>query len=187
MRIGIDISQLAFENTGVANYLENLLVGLLKLDRENEYVLFYSSLRKRLNFEKFNTHRNVTVKSFKIPPVLLELIWNRLHVLPIEQFIGDIDIFISSDWTQPPTRAKKFTILYDLIVYKFPKESHDEFRFSLKNFSIRPNIVESQKRRLNWVKKECDAILCISESTKKDAMKLIHIGEEKLHVVYPGI
>ena len=50
MRIGIDISQLAYSGTGVANYLENLVSELLKIDTKNEYVLFFSSSLRR-NFQ----------------------------------------------------------------------------------------------------------------------------------------
>ena len=49
MKIGIDISQLAYERTGVANYLSKLIEYLLKEDKENEYVLFFSSLRRKLD------------------------------------------------------------------------------------------------------------------------------------------
>ena len=62
MRIGIDISQLAYPNTGVANYLEGLLSELLKSDRENEYILFYSSLRTRIQNSKFK----ITVQKSKL-------------------------------------------------------------------------------------------------------------------------
>jgi hypothetical protein len=173
MKIGIDISQLAYANTGVANYLRSLVESLLAMDKENEYVLFYSSLRKDLRFKIKNT--NVTLKTFKFPPTLLDILWNKLHVLPIENLIGDIDIFISSDWTEPPTKkAKKATILYDLIVYKSPEETAKK-------------IIETQKRKLYWTKKECDVILCISESTKRDAVELLGISEEKLKVAYPGL
>lgn len=110
-----------------------------------------------------------------MPPCLLDLLWNRLHIFPIERFIGDIDVFISSDWTEPPAiKAKKATILYDLIVYKYPKET------DLK-------IIATQKRKLKWVKKECGIIFCISESTKNDAMEILGIEEKRLKVVYPGI
>ena len=126
MRIGIDISQLAFEDTGVANYLENLLNALLKIDSRNEYVLFFSSLRRNFQFSIFNfqSNPNVKIKIFKFPPTLLNLLWNKLHIVPIEWFIGDVDVFITSDWTEPPVKkAKKATILYDLIIYKYPNET----------------------------------------------------------------
>jgi hypothetical protein len=88
--------------------------------------------------------------------------------------IGKVDIFISSDWTQPPSNARKATILYDLIVYKYPEETADK-------------IIQVQKRKLDWVKKECDMIFCISEATKKDAIEVLGIEEKRLAVVYPGI
>jgi glycosyltransferase involved in cell wall biosynthesis len=191
MKIGIDISQTAYEGTGVANYVKNLVENLLAIDDKNKYILFESSLRQSSKYKvfsiKYKHKRNVSFKIFPFPPTLLDFLWNRLHILPIEWFIGDVDVFISSDWTQPPTaKAKKATILYDLIVYKYPDETHNKFEFSLKNLSIKQNIVVSQKRRLHWVKKECDIIFCISEATKKDAMEILGIPEEKLKVIYPG-
>ena len=42
MKIGIDISQTAFEGTGVAEYTKKLVETILKLDAENEYLLFFA-------------------------------------------------------------------------------------------------------------------------------------------------
>lgn len=178
MKIGIDISQLAYPNTGVANYLYYLVQNLLTLDKKNEYILFFASLRNKIQNLKFkiqNKEAKFKIKRFLIPPMLLDFIWNRLHILPVEWLIGDVDIFISSDWTQPPTiKAKKATILYDLIVYKYPKETDKR-------------IIATQRRRFKWVKQEVDLIICISEATKKDAMETLGIPEKKLQVIYPGI
>jgi hypothetical protein len=174
MKIGIDISQLAYERTGVANYLKNLLTKLFEQDTKNEYILFYSSLRMPLNDISFAQAKNVSIKQFKLPPKALDVLWNKLHVMPIENFIGNVDLFVTSDWTEPPTKhAKKATILYDLIIYKYPEETDK-------------TIIATQKRKLQWVKKESDAIFCISEATKKDAMNILGIEESRLHVTYPG-
>lgn len=174
MKIGIDISQMAYEKTGVANYLKNLVENLLEIDKENEYVLFFSSLRnsvKSLKFKVQSYNSKVKIREFKLPPTLLDILWNRLHILPVEWLIGDVDIFITSDWTEPPvTKARKVTILYDLIIYKYPQETADK-------------IVETQKRKLEWVKKEAKMIFCISESTKKDAMEILGIEEKRLKVI----
>ena len=178
MKIGIDISQLAYENTGVANYLSNFVNYLIKLDQNNKYILFFSSLRSNIKdqISKIkNTNKNVEVKTYKFPLTLLDFLWNKLHILPIEWLVGDVDVFITSDWVEPPTRkAKKATIIYDLIVYKHPEETAKK-------------IVETQKRKLNWVKKESDLVFCISEATKKDATEILGIPKEKLRVIYPGV
>lgn len=182
MKIGIDISQLAYENTGVANYLKSLVDYLLRIDKENKYILFFSSLRKEFPISnsamqnQFQISNNrIQLKKFKFSPIILDLLWNRLHIAPIEWFVGDIDVFVTSDWTEPPTRkAKKATILYDLIVYKYPKETDQK-------------IVKVQKRKLRWVAKESDMVFCISASTKKDAMEILGIEKKRLRVIYPGV
>jgi len=167
MKIGIDISQIAYEKTGVANYTKNLVENLIKIDQKNQYILFFSSLRKKPPLYP-------GIRVFKIPPTLLDILWNRLHIMPIEWFIGDIDVFITSDWTEPPTlKAKKVTILYDLIVYKHPEETDKR-------------IIDVQKRKLEWVKKESAKVICISEATKNDVMAILGIKENKLSVAYPG-
>lgn len=174
MKIGVDISQLAYPNTGVSNYLTQLLLNLFNTDQKNSYVLFFSSFSAKTP-ALFNEFENVKVVSRKIPLAALEILWNRLHIFNIEKFIGEIDVFISSDWTEPPTeRAKKATIIYDLIVYKNPDETDKK-------------IVLTQKRKLNFVKKETDLVFAISDSTKKDIIDVLGIDKTKIKVVYPGI
>lgn len=191
MRIGIDISQTTYENTGVGNYLSNLVSKLLTIDKKNEYVLFFSSLRGSPSLRVLDSARNnprAIVKSFKIPPTVLSLLWNKLHVLPVESLIGDIDLFISSDWAEPPTKhAKKATIIYDLIVYKYPEETHSKTEFKLNKLNISANIVDVQKKKLSWVKRESDILFCISKSTKNDAVDLLDLDPKKVKVIYPGL
>lgn len=169
---------MAYEGTGVANYIKKLVEQLVLIDTENEYVLFFSSLRKNFHDSFFNftsLPKNVTLKTYKLPPLVLDILWNRAHIAPIEWFIGDVDVFISSDWTEPPTRrAKKATIVYDTIVYKYPQETDKK-------------IVETQQRKMTWSKKECSAFFCISESTKKDLIDILHVDPKKITVTYPGV
>lgn len=177
MKICLDISQLAYPGTGVFSYTKNLVESLLRIDKKNEYLLFFSSLRKNIDdqIDQFkDLNPKVKIKTFRHPPTLLDLLWNRLHICPIEWFVGPVDVFFSSDWTQPPTlRAKKVTTLHDLAVFKYPSEHH-------------PKIVATQKRRIKWVKKECDLIICDSLATKKDAREILGIEKKRLRVVYPG-
>lgn len=179
MKIAIDISQIVHEGTGVATYTDQLVRNLLKIDSNNEYILFGISLRK-FNFLKVYladlqiTHRNLSGNFFHIPPKIGEFLGNQIHMINIENLIDDIDLFHSSDWIQPPSRAKKVTTIHDLVVYKYPEVSH-------------PYIVETQKRRLKWVKKECDKVLADSNSTKKELTDNLQFNQEKIEVIHPGI
>lgn len=191
MKIAIDVSQLAYPGTGVANYLGSLVQKLLEIDRDNQYILFFSSARgedPRSKIQIPNKSQKVKFKIFKFPPSLLHILWNKLHIAPIEWFVGDVDVFISSDWTEPPTkRAQKMSILYDLIAYKYPEETHSRTGFNWKIFAPSANIVSIQKKKHFWMVRECSKIFCISESTRRDAAEILGIDKNKLEVIYPGV
>jgi len=108
MKIGIDISQVVY-GTGVSKYTAQLVEHLAKIDKRNEYVLFGASLRGIGKFrdlkEKLTSHKNFLFKVVPIPPTVLEFLWNRLHIVPVEKFIGEVDLFHSSDWIQPPVKS----------------------------------------------------------------------------------
>ncbi len=170
MKIGIDISQVIY-GTGVSNYTENLVKALLLQDKKNEYLLFGGSLRRRADLKTFVSELkgNFESKFFPVPQMLGDILWNRLHILPIERLVGDLDVFHSSDWTQPPSKAFKVTTIHDLVPLRFPRHSH-------------PKIVSTHKARIKWVKKEVDKIIVPSEATKKDLLK-IGLKEKRIVII----
>jgi glycosyltransferase involved in cell wall biosynthesis len=170
MKIGIDVSSIIYE-TGVSVYTYNLVKNLLSLDKKNDYVLFGGSLRRLGDLRKKTSEfeGNFETRLFPFPPTLGQLVWNYLHTLPVESFIGKVDIFHSSDWTQPPTSAFKVTTVHDLVPIKYPRLSH-------------PRIVAAHRQRFKWVKKEADAVIVPSQETKKDLLEM-DLNEEKIFVI----
>lgn len=179
MTIGIDISQVVYKGTGVGKYVQELVKHLIQLDSTNTYVLFGASLRQLDTLRSYGTSLKAMNPSIKtvflpIPPTMLDILWNRLHICPITWFTGPLDIFWSSDWTQPPLgSAKGITTIHDVSFFHFP-ESFDA------------TIPAVQKRRLKWAKRECQHFLCDSKATKNDVVKLLGIDASNLSVIYPG-
>lgn len=166
IKVGFDISQIIHPG-GVASYTKNLAENLQK-EKDLEMVFFFSSLRKRYHGDLKN------VKKFRLPPSLFEVLFNRIRNVGIEKFIGPVDIFHSSDWVQPPSKAKKVTTYHDVIPLKFPKWSS-------------PKIVAVHKRRLKIVEKEIDKVIAVSENTKKDLMEVSSLRPEQIEVIYEGV
>jgi len=162
MKIAIDISQTVYD-TGVSKYTIELVNNLLMIDKKNEYVLFGNSFRsfqKLKNISKKLLVANKSVeKIYPLPPLITEVLWNRIH-FSVDSLIGKVDVFHSSDWTQPRSKALKVTTVHDLAPIKFPKLHH-------------PKIVSVIKRKLELVKKEVDQIIAVSQATKDD---LVHFG-----------
>ncbi|KKR31914.1 MAG: Glycosyl transferase group 1 [Candidatus Gottesmanbacteria bacterium GW2011_GWC2_39_8] len=172
MKIGIDISQSAYTATGVGQYTINLVKSLLEQDNENEYKLFFSSLRRSVPEQL--TEFSKLIKRYRLPPRVLEVFWNRLHVLPIEKLIGEVDVFHSSDWLEPPGRVVKVTTVHDLVAYRYPETLH-------------ARIVSMQKRKLHFAKKETKLFIADSISTKKDMVEILGIDEKRIRVIYLGV
>jgi glycosyltransferase involved in cell wall biosynthesis len=165
-KIGFDISQVAHVG-GVATYTKKIAEGLQN-DKDLESVFFYSSLRKPY------TGNLKGVKKFKLPPTLFEVLFNKLRNIPIEKFLGPIDLYHSSDWVQPPTKAIKVTTYHDVVPLLYPE------------WSV-PKIVKVHKKRLELVEKEIDMVIAVSEATKRDLLKVSKIPAEKIVVIYEGV
>lgn len=167
MRIGIDISQIVYQ-TGVSRYTSELVKHLLKIDRENQYVLYAGSLRKRQILKAFTAKlpRDIRLVLTPLSPKLADLAWNRFNLFPPPE----TDIFHASNWALPRTKAKLVTTIHDLTFLKYP-QTHT------------PYSVAVHTRHLNQAKKYADKIIAVSESTKKDLIDY-GIPAEKISVIY---
>lgn len=166
MKVGFDISQ-TIHPGGVSNYTKNLGLELQKLD-DLSMVFFFSAFRKSYHGPLKN------VKKFRLPPTLFEVMFNRIRTVGIEKFIGPVDIYHSSDWVQPPTKAKTVTTYHDLVPLLYPKWSH-------------PKIVSVNKVRLKLVENEVDKVIAVSESTKNDLLSISKLKPSQVDVVYEGV
>lgn len=177
MKIAIDITQIIY-GTGVSSYTKGLVKNLLEIDHDNTYILFGTSLRSYFKLSEFRkeleSYQNVQFKLLPFPPSILSFLLGRLRIFPIDKFIGDVDVFHSSDWIQPKIKSehtKKITTVHDMVPFLFES-------------SVHPKIVSAHKRRLNFVKKEVDLIIADSETTKEDIVKFLVIPSDKIKVIY---
>jgi glycosyltransferase involved in cell wall biosynthesis len=174
MIIGIDASAIQY-NTGVSNYTLNLIRNLIKIDKINQYKIFFSSYRQKLpkDIKALETNPNVTIHTYRYPVSFLEFIWNKLHLFPIEMFIGKCDIYHTSDWTQPPTiKAKTVTTVHDLVPFLYPEWSNKK-------------IIDAHTRKMRLAQKKAKHFICVSKNTQKDLFRLFpKINPINTSVVY---
>ena len=169
MKVAIDISQSIY-GTGVSVYTLNLVSNLISQFPNDEFILFGGSLRLKKELERIARKFKTKNYIYPLPPRLMDLIWNSLHILPVEKLIGNVDLIHTADWTEPPSSIPKVTTVHDLIPFKFPHTSHSIIR-------------NAHKKRLSWVKKESRAIIAVSQSTKNDLISILKIPEEKITVI----
>lgn len=184
MKIAIDVSQIIYPG-GVGVYVRNLVRNLLKIDPENEYIFFGASLRKnkvledwfgklKLKVKEKNKTPHLWGKFYYFPATATEFLFNRLRFPKIEFFTGKIDLFHTSDWTEPKSDCPKITTIHDLAPIVYP-QMHD------------PKIVTVFKRKLDLIKKESKMIIAVSKNTKNDLVKRLGIEENRIKVIYEAV
>lgn len=176
MNIGIDISQVVYEGTGVGRFTKGLIETILEFDTTNKWTFLFSSFRGKIDVDLLDKIHKSSHRLIRLPfpPSFLSFIWNTLHIIPIETFMGPLDLFICSDWTEPPALCKKATIIHDFAYLRYPETVH-------------PVILETQKKRMEWVKRETSYIITPSVATQKDVATYLSLPLSKITPLYSGV
>ncbi|MFA9289350.1 MAG: glycosyltransferase family 4 protein [Weeksellaceae bacterium] len=181
MTIGIDISQIVYEGSGVSRFTQGLCESILEYEHDHTWQFFFSSLRKKLPADlkqKIKQSRHILIE-YPLPPTVISYLWNDLH-----QFTGQLaqrivtptpcDWFITSDWTEPMLNTKKATIVHDLVFRKYPE-------------TVAPKILKTQTKRLEWIAKETSLIITDSEQTAADLKEYYPTIASTVETIYPGV
>lgn len=201
MLIGIDISQLIYQGSGVANYTYNLVKNLLLYNNQSPlmpakeqittschscesrnpytYKLFFATKNPFKKYPFLDEFKTLGAKIYRypIPMKLQQWLWQKNDFLSINRLIGNCDIFFSSDFLRPKTdkNVKGITTIHDLSWKIFPQYHTND-------------VIKAHEKKLEKTIKYKDEIIVDSQNTKNDLLKLYpSIKEEKIHVIYPGV
>lgn len=176
MKIGIDcrtiLNPLKGERAGVGYYTYYLVKHLLKLDKKNQYVLFFDYRVKDTSPFK---QKNVVIKYFPFSQYKKFLPFSYSHML-ISAFLirENLDLYHSPANVIPYAYNKPSVVtVHDLAIYKHPKFFPSGQKFSTK-FLVPKSLKKTKK------------IIAVSETTKKDIVKLFKIPAAKIKVIYEG-
>lgn len=164
MRIGIDLSALSNTVAGIGNYCIQLVKGIYKLDKENEYFLFAPTdievpveLNDRWHFINYGG----TIKYMtKVPRILKK---------------KKIDVFVGTRHYLPPFNPgiKYLAIVHDLIPLYMPELFTKDHLIRFRLFT-------------KLCAKKANHVIAISEATKEDVMKYMKIPESRISMIYQG-
>jgi glycosyltransferase involved in cell wall biosynthesis len=182
MKIGIDISQIVHQGTGVARFTAGLVETILTEDQENSWTFLFYSLRQNLDplLEKKIIAKGHKLIRWPLPPTGVSFLANNLRGL-LQLFIShfkslnSLDWFISSDWIEIPLKeVKKATIVHDLVFKRYPK-------------TVDQKILKNQEKRFQHLEKEVNVIFADSQVTKNDLISFYKITPQKIVVNLPGV
>lgn len=175
MKIGINARYIQRKIiTGIENYIFNLILNLKKIDKKNNYYLFFEKDRQ-IPIE-FSDNNNFKAIIPKFPTK------NQTERIVLNQFLLNsyirktrLDIFHEPFFTSPFFKnCPTIITIYDISNY-----IHPEF-FNLKT-KLYFNLLFPRSI------KNSDCIITISNSSKKDMVNYLKIEPDKIEVVYAGL
>lgn len=174
MRIGIDFTSAARERAGIGRYTRELIRALSRRDHANQYVLFVPRDAHNALLQ-FDWPENFSVTRAPLTERVLAALWQRARVpLPVETFIGAVDLFYSPDFLLPPTRARRAIVtVHDLSYVRVPE-------------CFPEPLLKYLNRAVPQALQRADLILADAASTQRDLADVYRVPLEKIRVLYPG-
>lgn len=162
MKIAIDIREAGEGKTGKGWYNYNIVLELLKLDHENQYILYTDAPK-----HPFGNYRNATVK------VMESTSWKWHHKVLKDLRNEKPDIYFAPTSYIVPAFAPKWLkvviTVHDLVAFIFPS-------------THKAKAVLIERLTLKKALKKAKAVFVVSENTRKDMLKRFDYPEDRITI-----
>ena len=163
MRVGIDARLTHYRRAGISRYTLQLIEALARVQTDDDFVI----LRSAKSREAVRKSAGFSWRRILTPP------HHRLEqlVLPLEISPLGLDVLHSPDFIPPFRRNCRSVItIHDLVFLRYP-------HFLTKDSARYYGQIDQAVRRT-------DAVIAVSEATKRDIVGLLGVPERKVTVIY---
>ncbi len=171
MKIGINARGLSIPAGGARSFLEELLPELVRLDRENRYVIFHNSSEHRGSFEGME-------EAYVTAPH--RLLWENI-ILPLAARKHAVDVLLCPKNLVPwflPRSMRVVSVVLDLLYFPVMGSYFDEYQWKDVAY-VRLFLGQSLKR--------ANRIIAISNNTRKDVLRLFDVDPARISTAHLGV
>ena len=174
MRVALDLSAAVQGRAGLGRYAEELARALVAFTGDEPIRLFYTDPQGRLPAPPLDALPRRTLR-WSTKPWRLSALVSSYTRLPMDSLLGEADLFHATEHLLPNLRRMRsvFT-LHDLIFLKYP-ETH----LPLNRWFLTLMMPRFLRR--------ADAVICVSQWTKDDAVRAYGLDPAKLVVIPEGV
>lgn len=177
MRVALDATPLLGRLTGIGTYVDRLVRALSELDDPPDLTLAPFTIRgaSALTAPPAGTapyHARVVHRPMSAR--LLQSLWARTNVPPVEWLSGRCDVFHATNYVLPPTRrAARVVTVQDLTFVRFPA-------------TVTPAVLRFQQLVPRSIAR-ADVVLCPAESTADDVAEHYGLSRDTVLVTPLGV
>ena len=172
--IGLDYTPAYEQGGGIGRYVRELVAALARQDSDTRYHLFVAGSSSQRSVQLGS---NFVWKPTRLSPRWLARLWHRAHIpVPVEIFVGGVDLYHATDFVLPPTLpcTKALLTVHDLSYVRVPEAASP----GLKAYLDR--VVPASVAR-------ADFVVADSQATKDDLIDLYRVSESKVSVLLSGV
>jgi len=178
MTIAIDVSRAVNEKAGVGKYTKNLVENLLKIDTEDDFLLFFNFWRNyKTKKQQAEIYKQAKTQIYcsRFPGLVKEGIL-RSHFGFYGKKLAKAQLFLAPTFLDIDLSLKipQVVVIHDLSMFLFPQ-----------HLGQKKSDKYQQITKLACAKAQ--KIIAVSYSTKKDLTKILKVPEKKITVIYPGL
>lgn len=178
MFIGIDASRAFLRGrTGIEEYAYQTIWHLRDVIPETDTVILY--VRKKVTFADGRLRWSYPEINFALPKhwrvrgIWAPRFWTQ-GALSLEMFLKPPDVLFVPAHTVPFVHPKKTVVTIHGLEYEFCKGAYSFWERLYMRFSIR------------FSGRAAEMVICVSQNTKRDVMRLYGVSEKKIRVIYEG-
>lgn len=173
MRIGIDCRMFGLKFTGIGRcayeLVKHMILANEKLEHPHQIVLFFN----KNEYHEFPESKNVK-----------KILVNAQHYSLAEQtrflfmlYKEHLDIVHFPHFNVPLLYRKPYTVtIHDLTLSLFPGNKMTKWYQRFAYHTVIRNAVKTAKK-----------VIAVSENTKNDIVKMLHVPEKKVEIIYNGV
>ena len=173
MIIGIDYTPAYEQSGGIGRYVRELIAALALLDPATDYRLFVAGAKTLAAAPA----SNFRWRTSRLSPKGFARLWHWAHIpIPIECWVGPVNVYHATDFVLPPTRKSTRTVLtvHDLSFVRTPEATAPALKRYLDQ------VVPRSAHR-------ADHVLADSQATQDDLISLYGLSPQKVSVLYSGV
>ncbi|MDE3088147.1 MAG: glycosyltransferase family 4 protein [Chloroflexota bacterium] len=175
MRITIDLSPFVHRHAGLGRYARELLNALTTVDHANEYNAFAYAPPRDQPPDALLDRAPLSAVPLSAKPWRMSVLLAQVTGIGMDRWLPRGDVFHATDHLLPCVKnAKTVFTLHDLIFQFFPA-----YHLPLNRWFLTHAMPRFLRR--------ADAIIAVSECTKRDAVRVYNLPPEKITVIHEGV
>ena len=204
LRVCIDVSAAVHQRAGLGRYAQELVKGLVDSgrgeasSRESSLINTAAAANTPIDQPALRDASPLHITAFYHqrgdahlePPIdCLPRITTRLSVRPwrlttalayftnvgMDRMFADVDVYHATEHLLPRLKHTRSVFTLHDLIFQFDPDSH------------KPLNIAFLKTMMPRFLRAADAIIAVSECSKRDAMRLYNIPAQKIHVIYEGV